>query len=456
MKKKKIYIYGILTCNRRKLDARRIQKYFLKNNYDIANNPKDSNIIILNTCSYSNKNAIESKLLIKKFLNYNAKLIITGCLPKTDKDDLKLIYNGETIGTGSLSEIDEIFPENKVKFCEIEDQNIPLENINEYVLLSKLKKIFSKSKFLKTIFSEILELILNNLIKNDSTNCHKTIVNYGYFKYFKAHIQPNLTAHKDSYFIRPSWGCLGNCSYCAIKNAIGPLKSKSIDQIIYEFNKGLNQGYNNFIFDSDDLGAYGADIGSNYTEMFDKITNINGDYMIHLRYIQPIWIVKHINKFEKVLRKGSIASLGSALQSGNSRILKLMNRFSDIEKIKDSFLKIKNANPNLLIATECINGFPSESLSELRDTLNLITEVDFDWGYIIPFSCRPHTKAENIEPKIPREEILRRMKYVKKYLNNNGYNSSTIKNYNILTFSKQSSNLKFNQGTKSFCFSTIE
>jgi len=178
--------------------------------------------------------------------------------------------------------------------------------------------------------------------------------------------------------------------------------------------------------------------------------------MIHLRYIQPIWIVKHINEFEKVLRNCRIVSLGSALQSGNSRILKLMNRFSDIGKIKDSFLKIKNANPNLMIATECINGFPSESLDELRDTLKLIKEIDFDWGYIIPFSCRPHTKAENIEPKISRAEILKRMKYVKEYFKNNGYNSSTIKNYNILTFNKQSSNLKFNQGTKSFCFSTIE
>jgi tRNA A37 methylthiotransferase MiaB len=456
MNKRKIFIYGILTCNRRKLDAQRIQMYFLKNNYEIVSNPKDSDIIILSCCSYSNKNANDSFALTKKFLDYNAELIVTGCFPETDKEELKKIFNGETISTSSLNKIDEIFPENKVKFSDIEDANIPLENINEHVLLSKLKRNFGKSKSMEKIFHSISGSILNNLIKDDSVDCHKTIVNYGYYKYFKEHIQPNLTVHKDSYFIRPSWGCLGNCSYCAIKNAIGPLESKSFDKIIFEFNKGLNQGYKSFIFDADDLGAYGKDIGSNSAEMFDKITDIPGDYMIHLRYIQPIWIVKYINEFEKVFRKGKIASLGSALQSGNSRILKLMHRFSDIEKIKDSFSKIKNAYPDLFIATEFINGFPTETFEELKDSLNIIKEIGFDWGYIIPFSCRPGTKAEKIEPKIPKEETLNRMKFVKEYLKKLGYNSSKIKNYNILTFSKISSNLIFDKDTKSFCFSTIE
>lgn len=178
--------------------------------------------------------------------------------------------------------------------------------------------------------------------------------------------------------------------------------------------------------------------------------------MIHLRYIQPIWIVKYINEFEKVFKKGKIVSLGSALQSGNSRILRLMHRFSDVEKIKESFSRIKNACPDLLIATECINGFPTETLEEVKDTLNIIKETGFDLGYIIPFSCRPGIKAEKIEPKIPKEEILKRMKFVKEYLKELGYNSSTIKNYNILTFSKLSSKLIFDKATKSFCFSTIE
>jgi len=456
MTKNKIFIYGVLTCNRRKLDAWRLQQYFLKNNYLIINNPQNADFIVLTTCAYSNKHAEISLEITKKFQEYNAELIVVGCLPEIEKKELTKIFNGKTISTKKLDEIDQIFPENKIKFNDIDDANIPLENANEYFLINRLKKIISKSNIAKRIASNISESILACIINVESTSCHKNIVNYGRYKYFKERLQPNLTVHKESYFIRPSWGCQGKCSYCVINKAIGPLKSKPIEKIIYEFNKGLTQGYKNFIFDADDLGAYGVDINSNFAEMLDRITDISGDYSIHLRYIHPIWVVKHCNNFKKVLKKGKIRSLGSAIQSGNQRILKLMHRFSDIEKIKSSFANIKNVYPDLLIATECINGFPSETREEFKETLDVIKEISFDWGFIFPFSCRPGSKAENIEPKVQKKEILNRMKYAGEYFKKIGYNSSSFKNHNILVFSKTSTGVKLDEGTKSFCFSTIE
>jgi len=456
MKKKKIFIYGVLTCNRRKLDAWKLQQYFYKNNYKIVTNPKDADIILLSTCAYSNKHAKTSLGMTKKFLDYDAELIVSGCLPEIQKEELTKIFDGKTLSTKTLDQIDQIFPENKVKFNDIDDANIPLENANEYVLISNLKKVLGKSNSAKKIVSSFSESILRNIIKDDSTNCHRSIINYSHFKYFKERLQPNLTVHRGSYFIRPSWGCLGNCSYCVIKKAIGTLKSKSIEKIIDEFNKGLNQGYKNFIFDADDLGAYGVDTGSNFAEMLDKITDISGDYLVHLRYIHPVWVVKHCNSFEKVLKKGKIRSLGSAIQSGNPRILKLMHRFSDVEKIKSSFSKIKNVYPDLLIATECINGFPSETREEFEETLNVVKEIGFDWGFIFPFSCRPGSEAENIEPKVSKKEILDRMKHSGDCFKKIGYNSSSFKNHNILVFSKTSMGVKLDEGVKSFCFSTVE
>jgi len=456
MKKKKIYIYEVLTCNRRKLDAWKLQQYFLKNNYTIVTNPKDADFIILSTCAYSNKHAETSLEMTKKFLNYNNELIVTGCLPEIEKDALGKIFNGKILSTKALDKIDEIFLENKIKFDDINDANIPLENANEYFLISNLKKTFGKSLIANKIVNVISKSILKNMFKNESSSCHRSIINYAYFKYFKERLQPSLTIHKDSYFIRPSWGCQGNCSYCVIKKAIGPLKSKSLENIISEFNKGLSLGYKNFIFDADDLGAYGMDTESNFAEMLDKVTDISGNYSIHLRYIHPIWLVKYCNNFEKVLEKGKIKSLGSAIQSGNPRILKLMRRFSNVEKIKSSFSKIKDAYPCLLIVTECINGFPSETKEEFEETINVVKEISFDWGFIFPFSCRPGSKAEKIEPKVPKKEILYRMKYAKEYFKKIGYNSSSFKNQNILVFSKTSTKVKFDKGLKSFCFSTIE
>jgi len=455
MNKKKLFIYGVLTCNRRKLDAWRIREYFSRNNYELVSNPREADIIILSTCAYSNKHAKTSLAMTKQLLGYDAELIVTGCLPEIEKKELGKIFKGKTISTETLGQIDEIFPENKVKFNEIDDANTPLENSNEYVLISNLKRVLGKPQIPKKIVSGISELVLKNMVRDESVNCHRSIINYTYFKYFKERVQPSLTVHKDSYFIRPSWGCLGNCSYCVIKKAIGPLKSKPLEAIITEFNKGLSLGYKNFIFDADDLGAYGTDTGSNFVEMLDKVTDISGDYSVHLRYIHPIWLVKYDDSFGKVLKKGKIQSLGSAIQSGSPRILKLMHRFSDVEKIKNSFYKIKKAYLNLLIATECINGFPTETKEEFEETINVVKEIDFNWGFIFPFSCRPGSEAWNLEPKVPKKEILNRMKYARKYLKT-GYNSSLFRDHNILAFSKISSNVKLDEGAKSFCFSTIE
>ena len=456
MRKKKIFIYGVLTCNRRRLDAWKLKQYFLKNSYEIVNNPKDADIIVLSTCAYSNHHAKTSLDTTKKFQGYSAELIVTGCLPEIEKKELSKIFDGKTISTKKLNQIDEIFPENKIKFKDLDDANIPLENINENLLVSNIKKVIGKSNITNKIVSGISESVLQNILRDETANCHKSIVKYGYFKYFKERLQPNLTVHKDSYFIRPLWGCLGTCSYCVIKKAIGPLKSKPIEKIIFEFNKGLKQGYKNFIFDADDLGAYGTDKSSNFVEMLDKVTDIPGNYLVHLRYIHPVWLVKHCNSFVNVLKKGKIVSLGSAIQSGNPRILKLMHRYSDVKKIKDSFSKIKNAYPNLLIATECINGFPSETREEFEETLNVVNEIGFDWGFIFPFSCRPGSEAENIKSKIPKKEILNRIKHAREYLKKIGYNSSMFKNLNIIAFSKIDSNVKLDDGAKSFCVSTIE
>ena len=77
--------------------------------------------------------------------------------------------------------------------------------------------------------------------------------------------------------------------------------------------------------------------------------------------------------------------------------------------------KIKNAYPKLLIATECINGFPSETKEDFKETIKVVIEISFDWGFVFPFSCRPGSLAEKIEPKVSNNEILDRMEFAGEY-----------------------------------------
>lgn len=456
MKKQAIFIYEISTCNRRKLDGSKLYEYFLKNNHKIVHSPREADIIILITCAYSNRHAELSLQMTKKFLEYNAELIVTGCLPNIEPENLKKIFDGKTISTKDLEKIDELFPQNKVKFSEITDANILWENINEYKSVMALKTIFEKSHSLQMLQKRISNYFEKNLLQKESLNYHDYIINYLSARYIKEKWNPNFRLNEDAYFIKSSEGCLGNCSYCVIKNAIGPLRSKSLDTIVAEFKNGLNLKYKNFIFDADDVGAYGIDTGSNFSELLDKITNISGDYKIFIRNIHPIWVVKYIDHLEELLKKDKIRGIGCSIQSGNQRILQLMRRFSDTEKMKDAFYKLHEASTDILLATECINGFPTETREEFKETLDFIKEVDFDLGYIFPFSSRPGSIADQLEPKIEHDEILVRMKYAKEFLGKIGYNNSFLKNHKILFFSKTSRLLKLDDGAKSFCLSTID
>jgi tRNA A37 methylthiotransferase MiaB len=319
-----------------------------------------------------------------------------------------------------------------------------------------LKKVFKKSQTANKLQDTLSNYLEKKLLHKKSTNYHESIFNYISAKYIKEKWNPNYKIYKDAYFIRPSWGCLSNCSYCVIKNAIGPLKSKSLDTVITEFKNGLNLKYDNFILDADDTGAYGIDIGATFPELLDKITDIPSDYKIYIRNIHPVWIVKYIDELENILRKNKIKGIGCSIQSGNTRILKLMQRYPDTEKIMEAFYKLFENYPDLILATECINGFPTETKDEFEDTLDFIEKVDFSFGYIFPFSCRSGTGAEKLNPKIPDDEISHRMGYARKYLKKIGYSTSFIKNYKILLFTKDSSDFEIDDHTKLFCLSTID
>ena len=87
------------------------------------------------------------------------------------------------------------------------------------------------------------------------------------------------------------------------------------------------------------------DIGSSFPGLLDEMTKIPGEFKISIMGLNPKWIVKYVEELEGVLKKQKIASITIPIQSGNNRILKLMNRYSNVEKIKNSILRLKESFP---------------------------------------------------------------------------------------------------------------
>lgn len=400
---KKIYLSQAKICSLRGLDLKRLTEYFLKNNYTIVDNPKEAEIIVLSTCAYSNERANYSLNSVKKFLKYDAELIVIGCLPETEKEELAKIFDGKKISTKDLDRIDNLFPENKIKFLDIKDQNIPWSELQTYCI-SEFAGDSLGHKSSRELYHKIQNFILKFFLKNSP------------IPYYR-----DKFCLEKVYYLRLSRGCLGNCAYCSIKRAIGSLESKPMETIISEFESGLDQGYKNFVLIADDLGAYGLDTEKTFPDIVNELSQIPGKYKIELRNIHPVWVVKYVDEIEKILKIGKINAIFSSIQSGNERILKLMNRFSDVKKMRDTFFMLKNTYPDLLLGTDCIIGFPTETMEEYMDSLNFIKIAGFDMGSLLPFSSKNATLAEKIEPKIDNEEIRKRVNISKKLLKKWGY-----------------------------------
>ena len=398
---KKIFIYTH-SCDRRGLDANKTIQFLTENNYKIVDNPKDADIIIFFACAALKSITDKSLKLIKKFQKYNAELIVAGCLPAIEKEQLVEIFDGKTIITRDIERIDDIFPENKIKYHDIADANFVFHNLNKKTIRGTFRDTFWMIKPIARIYNKTRNHIIKSLFGEDSL----------IYRYLP---------EKSEYHIRISTGCLGNCSYCSIKDGIGPCVSKPLDECMKEFKNGLNHGFEKFVIDADETGCYGLDINSSLPELLYNITEIPGDYKISIRNLDPRWVVRYVNDLEIILKRRKIVDIESSIQSGSIRILKSMKRYSDLKKMKDAYVRLKKAYPNISLVTDYILGFPTESKEEITQTLRYIGEISFTSGTIIPFSCRIGTEAENIEPKITSQQMSRGLRYAKKYLKKIGY-----------------------------------
>ncbi len=402
---RKVFIY-VSGCERRELDATRVKNYFIQNGHKIVNKPKHADVIFYITCDLLDKIGEINLNKIKEFQKYKADLIVAGCLPDISKEKLLEIFDGHIITTKDLNEhpekIDKIFPENKIPFSEIEDGNYLFPPMyDESKPSGVIQKLIRNVDWMKKVYFQIEDYVYKN---PDQTNVH-------WWHPIK----------REFYHIRTSWGCPSNCSYCAIKKAIGEFKSKPLDKCLAEFKKGLDEGFKLFFINADDIGGYGIDINSSFTELLDKLTSVPGDYQLAIRSLNPPWVVKYIDEWEEILKRGKIVSMEIPVQSGSQRILKLMRRYSNVEKMIEAFKKLKQIAPDMIVYNHYIAGFPTETEEDFKQTLNFIVETKFKAGTIFPYSCKTGTDAEKIEPKIPRKEVFRWLENSKPFLAEHGY-----------------------------------
>ena len=280
-------------------------------------------MIIYRACGHLKELEDESIRDIKKLLELKknkASLIVWGCLPKINPASLTEFYDGPLIGPEEIWDFLSNFfplPQNKetVHANLLNKHYIPKQTNNDQPIQKES------------------ELNLNNYFISQLRRL---------FFFRKKKILQN------TWYIKILTGCKNNCTFCSDRLVYKSVRSIPIKEILKQFKLGLSKGYRYFYLEGRDLGSYGYDTDTTLVNLLEEIieNHRQESYKIFLYNISPNSLIELYPDLERVLASKKIFHLGSHIQSGSKRILKLMGKNLSIGKwvevikeIQKSFVK---------------------------------------------------------------------------------------------------------------------
>ena len=399
--KNNVFIFAAC-CPRRTFDVNLLARYFTLNGWKIVDNADNANLVIIGTCAFNQRNedfSVFSILQAKRLKTKGTKIVVIGCLPKINRERLRAVFSGDSLSPRELNKIDDIIHA-KIKLSEVKEPNI----LREFAKPPLDNKGLFEPLYLDILLANLKKKNKNGLLNRDYFNM-KQIVSlspaYPDHKYTKEKI----------YNIKTSIGCLGTCSYCAIKFAVGRLKSKPIDEIMREFQEGLNKGFKIFCLVGEDVGAYGVDIGINIVALLRKIFNADINYKLIIKDINLNWAIKHYRDLINLLKQNyqKIDYIVIPIQSGSAKILRLMNRGYTAKEALRFLRMIKKEIPGLRICTHIMVGFPGETDNDFKKSLELMKAYPFLFIDLYEYNDRPNTGASRMKDKI--SERIKKLRY---------------------------------------------
>ena len=345
MKKNKIYIksYG---CQMNVYDSNRILDLFKNKNYEKVEDPKDANLVVLNTCHIREKAAekVYSDIgrinkIKKNKSKDDYKLVIAGCVAQAEGKEIKKRAPSVDFVVGPQS------------YHDLPD------------MLDTSDKIISD------------EFTQNEKFKNLLYN----------------------SAGGVSEFVSIQEGCDKFCSFCVVPYTRGPEFSRPVSDIIIEIEKYVNQGVKEIIFLGQNVNAYhglGLDGKSkDLAYLINKVSEVENLSRIRYMTSHPIDMTDSLIKVHKTNHK-LMPFLHLPIQSGSDKILKDMNRKHTVDSYKKIVDKLRNERPDIALSSDFIVGYPNETDRDFEDTMKFIDDVEFVIAYSFMYSQRPGTPAQ--------------------------------------------------------------
>ena len=228
---------------------------------------------------------------------------------------------------------------------------------------------------------------------------------------------PVIRTNNYKAYVNIIYGCNKFCTYCIVPYTRGRERSRAKEDILSEVDELIKDGYKEITLLGQNVNAYGKDLYEDYT-LGNLLEDIAKKDIPRVRFMTSHpWdftdsMVEVIGRYDNIM-----PSVHLPVQSGSSKILKLMGRRYTRESYLELFKKIKDTVPNVSISTDIIVGFPGESEEDFLETLSLAEECKYDNAFTFIFSKREGTPACLLKDEVSEEEKEERLQRLNKVVN---------------------------------------
>lgn len=329
-------------------ETSQIREKFESMGYEITEFGNESDIILLNTCTVTNKADADARKLIRRSRREfpEAFIGVMGCFAQLKPDEV-----------ASIEGVDAVFGQDE-KF------NIPN--------------------------------IINNMIGGEKTQVNVSCIDDLTFHEATTYDNESRTRA----FLKLQDGCNYFCTFCTIPFARGKSRSMPFERISEQFRKAVEGGYKEAVISGINLGDYKVPTGESFTDVVKLIDSLEYDIRVRISSIEPnlltdeiISVVSKENKF--------VPHFHIPLQSGSPEILRKMKRRYKVDYYKDLIYKIKSKIPHCAIGIDVIVGFPGETDDNFNETFELLTELPITYLHVFTYSERELTPAASYPNPVP-------------------------------------------------------
>lgn len=210
-------------------------------------------------------------------------------------------------------------------------------------------------------------------------------------------------------YVNIMYGCDKFCTYCIVPYTRGKQRSRRKEDILEEVRSLVKEGYQEVTLLGQNVNAYGKDFEEEY-RMENLLEDVAKTGISRVRFMTSHpWdftdaMIDTIAKYPNIM-----PAIHLPVQSGSSRILKLMGRRYTKEEYLTLYDKIKERIPNVSVSTDIIVGFPGETEEDFEQTLDLVQHCKYDNAFTFIFSKRENTAACKLKDDTPLKEKEKRL-----------------------------------------------